>query len=204
MGSIPRNSSPLPPLPAYFPEKYRQMSAMHKAVHPPKTSRPYSLGRTQSARSLRMVPPSPALSTANLAAFNRSTESLSSVYSRSVSGEEKTPRPAALSESSRTLSSGSATTIVKSPLGAMRRAADPDTILMPGERSNTPSMSSDSEIDDAAMLQAKLPSVKAVSAFGEVATWQRRDHASYCAPLAIRKTRHSAAMPQRYTVQMMV
>lgn len=72
---------------------------------------------------------------------------------------------------------------------------------------------SDSDIDDAATLQAKLPSVRAVSAFGDVKTWscgsqvaanyyQRLIHPEQggCKrqpsfrPLLIRKTRNSAAV----------
>jgi len=54
----------------------------------------------------------------------------------------------------------------------MRRADDPDTIVMPEERSRVSSEGSETDIDDAATLQAKLPSVKAVSEFGEVESWQ--------------------------------
>lgn len=95
----------------------------------------------------------------------------------------------------------------------MRRADDPDTVVMPEMRSRTSSDSSESDIDGAATLQAMLPSIKAVSEFGEVEGWhpQRQDHESYCqraremqqdgtllrmevTPLMIRKTRDSAAL----------
>ena len=160
-----------------------------------------------------MVPPSPALSLANLAAFNKSAESLSSVYSRSISGEKRSPRPAPLSDTGRSYSSGSTATVVKSPLGAMRRADDPETVVMPTLMSRSSSESSGSDIDDAATLQAKLPSIKATSEFGEVECWRagRQEHVSYdqrawemgqdgmqrrleCTPLVIRKTRDSASM----------
>ena len=212
MSSLPPPSLPLPPLPAYFPEKYRQPSAIQKAIHAPRPQRPYQPSRSHSSRTVRMVPPSPALSCSNLAAFNRSTESLSSVYSRSISGEKHSPRPGALSESSRSFSSGSTATVVKSPLGAMRRAETPDTVVMPSSRSRSSSEESDSDVDDAEMLQAKLPSVKAVSDFGEVGNWPlARQTLSYCqrtaeldergilrrldfTPLTTRKTRNSPAL----------
>ncbi|KAK0900896.1 hypothetical protein LTR91_009480 [Friedmanniomyces endolithicus] len=222
ISSLPPPSSPLPPLPAYFPERYRQPSAMQKAIYPPRSQQPYQLARSQSGRTVRMVPPSPALSASNLAAFNRSTESLSSVYSRSISGETRHPEgPGALSESSRSFSSGSAATLVKSPLVAMRRAADPNTIVMPGSKSGSCSDDFESEVDDAATLQAKLPSVKAVSEFGEVENWPlgRQVPMSYCqrttvmdekgvlrrldfTPLTIGKTRGSGAAvpPAQYVV----
>ncbi|KAK5733742.1 hypothetical protein LTR17_009446 [Elasticomyces elasticus] len=216
--SLPPPSSPLPPLPAYFPERYRQESAMQKAVYPPRSQQPYQLRRSQSDKTVRMVPPSPALSASNLAAFNKSSESLSSVYSRSISGERRGTRPDMLSQSSRSLSSSSTATLVKSPLGAMRRAADPNTVVLPEMRRQTSSEEIDLEIDDAATLQANLPSVKAVSEFGEVADWPlgRQVPLSYCqrtaqldekgvlrrmdfTPLTIRKTRDSAAMvPGRF------
>ncbi|TKA76974.1 hypothetical protein B0A55_04918 [Friedmanniomyces simplex] len=196
MSSLPPPSSPLPPLPAYFPEKYRQSSAMQKAIYPPRSQQPYQLRRSQSSKTVRMVPPSPALSASNLAAFNR------------------TP-----SESSRSFSSGSAATLVSSPLGAMRRAANPNTIVLPGSRSGSCGEEAESEIDDAVTLQAKLPAVKAVSEFGEVegCPLGRQVPMSYChrtaqldekgmlrrmdfTPLTIRKTRDSAAVmcPAQY------
>ncbi|KAK4953623.1 hypothetical protein LTR10_008226 [Elasticomyces elasticus] len=216
--SLPPPSSPLPPLPAYFPERYRQDSAMQKAIYPPRSQQPYQLRRSQSGRTVRMVPPSPALSASNLAAFNKSSESLSSVYSRSISGERRSPRPDALSQSSRSLSSSSTATLVKSPLGAMRRAADPNTVVLPEMRRQTSGEEIDMDIDDAATLQANLPSVKAVSEFGEVTDWPlgRQVPLSYCqrtaqldekgvlrrmdfTPLTIRKTRDTAAMvPGRF------
>ncbi|KAK5683277.1 hypothetical protein LTS10_004808 [Elasticomyces elasticus] len=216
--SLPPPSSPLPPLPAYFPERYRRESAMQKAIYPPRSQQPYQLRRSQSSRTVRMVPLSPALSASNLAAFNKSSESLSSVYSRSISGERRGTRPDTLSQSSRSLSSSSTATLVKSPLGAMRRAADPNTVVLPETRRQTSSEEIDMDIDDAATLQANLPSVKAVSEFGEVADWPlgRQVPSSYCqrtaqldekgvlrrmdfTPLTIRKTRDSAAMvPGRF------
>lgn len=220
MHSMPEPCSPLPPLPAYFPEKYRQAIAMHKAVHPPKPLRPHPPSRTLSERTVRIVPPSPALSRANLAAFNKSAESFSSVYSRSVSGEEPGSRPAGLSESSRSHSSGSTETIVKSPLCAMRRADDPDRIvkLEPALRKSSDSLNSD--IDDVDMLQANLPSTRAVSTVCETGSWQARGqkHASYhqrargldregtlrrleFTPLTIRKTRDIGALLRNDVVQ---
>ena len=174
IGTIPP-LSPLPPLPAYFPAKYRKGSVMHKAIYPPK--RPQRPERSKSERTVRIVPPSPALSATNLEMHNNSAESLSSVYSRSTSGEKHSPRavqrPVQLTDGSRSYSSGSTVTIVKSPLGAMRLADRPDVVLM-GKSSRVSSASStDTEIDDVATLQAKLPSVKAVSEFGDVQAWDR-------------------------------
>lgn len=177
IGSAPP-SSPLPPLPAYFPEKYRKGSTMHNAVYPPR--RPQGPERSKSERTVRIVPTSPALSITNLAMHNNSVESLSSVYSRSISGEKRNTRevrrPAGVTDGSRSYSSGSTATIVKSPLGAMRLADWPDVIVM-NKSSRVSSEDSATEIDDVVTLEAMLPSVKAVSEFGDVQTWKARSKA---------------------------
>lgn len=167
--------SPLPPLPACFPTKYRYRdtapSTMRRAIYPPKT-RPVRPARPQSEYNIRVTPPSPVLSTANLLAFNKSVESLSgsSIYSRSVSGERRVTRPASLGAISRTVSSESTVTVKRSPLGIMRGAEDHQTIV--AAKDDTPRVSTDglqSDVDDAGALQAKLPVDKAGS-------WHVRDH----------------------------
>lgn len=145
---------------------------MHKAVHPPR--RPERPERAKSERTLRIVPPSPALSTANLSAFNKSTESLSSIYSRSTSGERYSARLP--TNEGRSFSSSSTATVKKSGLGAMRLASNPEVIVVAETRSRSMSETQTSDIDDVATLQAKLPSVKAVSEFGEVEAWTSRPH----------------------------
>lgn len=120
----------------------------------------------------------------------------SSVYSRSISGDTHsargTPqprRPGALQPDGRSLSSGSSSstltggTVKKSPLGVMRLASDPDVVFTSQSNdfklqdhhiragSVESSTSSNSEINDAATLQRRLPSVKAVSTFGEPLSW---------------------------------
>lgn len=167
MGKLPP-SSPLPPLPAYLPCQYRKGSAMHKAVHPPQ--RPPRPERARSERTVRIVPPSPALSSANLGAHNKSCESLSSVYSRSISGERYNQAPAMLTAGDRSCSSDSTATVKESPLGAMRLASEPDVVV--GAK-RLESRSLDVDIDDAAMLQASLPLVQPVSKFGGVSGWSR-------------------------------
>lgn len=121
----PPPSSPLPPLPAYIPKHNHASNSLHRAIHPPK--RPYRPGD-----SVRIVKPAPTLSSQNLQVLNRS-ESISSVYSRSTSGESRrniTPvmRP---SMSSRTTSSSSSTsTLKRSPLGIMTLAEQPEAVVV--------------------------------------------------------------------------
>lgn len=152
---------------------------MHKAIHPPR--RPDLLTRARSERTVRIVPTSPALSTANLAAFNQSQESFSSIYSRSVSGDvyvESSMRELKVArESSRSYSSSSIGTAKKSPLSTMQLAESTEEVVIGTVAGKKLSIDSSSEpdIDDVATLQARLPSVKAVSAFGEVGNWLERD-----------------------------
>lgn len=143
---------------------------MHQAVHPAR--RPQHPERRPSDRTVRVVPPSPPLSVANLQALNQSAESLSSVYSQRISGERRAgalQRPGGLKSSSRSSSSSSTATVRKSPLGIMRLASEPDIIVVERTNSRQSSISTvDSDIDDAATLQARLPSTRADCGVGEV------------------------------------
>ena len=146
-------SSPLPPLPVYLPHRYRTGSAIHTAVYPP--TRPQRPARTKSERTVRIVPPSPALSIANLQVHNKSVESPSSVCNRSIRGEECNSKPAQrpreLTVSSGSCRSRSTVTVKKSPLGAMRLADHPEVLVAAEVEVKLPSESS-SEIDDATTL----------------------------------------------------
>ena len=216
MTSLPPPSSPLPPLPAYFPEKDRKARGMLAAVH--SAQLPLRSGRTRGKRTVHAVPPSPALSAANLAAFNRSRESMSSTYSRSISGESyserSSARPDALSTYSRSFSLSSTSTLKKSQLSAMRRAADPGVVVAHKRLSMVASEASESDIDDAGALQAKLPNSKTVGEPEVIKLWETDWHAPrksshpssrardgrtssvrhVLKPLTIRKIRDSACM----------
>lgn len=95
----------------------------------------------------------------------------------------------------------------------MRLASDPDIVV--GSQDNnrsSASSDSDSDIDDAATLQARLPSVKPISDFGEFSSWEGEGHVSaqfyqksytICigemrevdfTPLNVRRTRDSASI----------
>ncbi|KAK4501783.1 hypothetical protein PRZ48_007592 [Zasmidium cellare] len=178
----PPPTEPLPPLPAYFRPP---STTLQKAIYPPR-----KLYGLHPNSTLRIPPPKPALSKDNLTALNRSNESahsLSSVYSRSISGE-RPPPPRMLSEAGRTASSSSTGTVRRSPLGAMRLAEDPENVVM----SRTSSLSSDSEIDDVVALQARVDSRE-----GLVKTSEREGYVERQSglsrfslkPLNVRKTR---------------
>lgn len=167
----PPPTEPLPPLPAYFPEKYRQpANMMQKATtYPPRKI--HGLHPHSSLNGIRIVAPSPALSRDNLATLNKtnklsredeSQNSLTSIYSRSISGGRPCPPPRMLSETGRTASSSSTATVKRSPLGAMRLAEDPENVVMPTSRLSLDS--SDSEIDDVAALQNRVERVDSMEA----------------------------------------
>ena len=221
IGTMPP-AYPLPPLPAYFPQRYRKGSAMHTAVYPPR--RPPVPERSKSERTVRIVPPSPALSMTNLGLHNSSMESLSSVDSRSISGESFSPnrmkRSITLTDDSRSYSLGSTATIIKSPLSYMTLAKQPDGMII-NKHSRKSSDGSATEIDDVVTLQAKLPSVKAVSHFGDIETWkcQSDDQSGYghdtgpynaeskqrtWMPLRVKKTRGSESLFQCSNVRAIV
>lgn len=118
-----------------------------------------------------------------------------------------------LTDGSRSYSSGSTATIIKSPLGVMSLADRPDVVVT-HERIRTSIDSDTTEIDDVVTLQAKLPSVKAVSEFGDVLAWSNlgktlenvrpNDNGPYMVeskkrswkPLTVRKNRDSESMFQ--------
>ncbi|EME81618.1 uncharacterized protein MYCFIDRAFT_175211 [Pseudocercospora fijiensis CIRAD86] len=111
----PPPSSPLPPLPAYIPPKHQTPPpSIHRAIHPPK--RPYRPGD-----SVRILRPAPAH-------LDR-TESFSSVYSRSTSGESRrsVDLPCSRTTSSR---STSTSTLKPSPLGIMTLAESPEVVSL--------------------------------------------------------------------------
>lgn len=171
--SLPKHS-PIPPLPAYFPERYRRGTAAHKTVCPPR--RPPRPERTPRGRTIRAGPSTPALSTANLNAYNRSMESLSSVYSRSVSGEQHSRQRGAentrrLTVGSRSCISGTTTTLNRSPLAVVSLASHPERCHIQTKRSQSSRSSTDSDIDDTWTLQARLPVVSTVSECRDPKYW---------------------------------
>lgn len=176
---------PLPPLPVHIPNKCRATSALpaltlQKAVYPPRSThglQPKSILRPKSSH---------ALSTNNLAVLakgNTSQQSLSSIYSRSISGEQNSPlppgmayspnvgarhsslprMPSNMSMSSRSSSSTSTATIKRSPLGNMT-LAEPYANDLPLIRVDS------HEVDEAVQLQRRLRSERVSVRAGLVKT----------------------------------
>ncbi|KAH9831094.1 hypothetical protein Tdes44962_MAKER02172 [Teratosphaeria destructans] len=160
--SLPPPSSPLPPLPVYIPERH------DKPAVPQRLTPCYQLGRSSSGRTIRIVVPSPSPSMINLPSDLDRSESLSSIYSRSISGESVRP-PLLLGDTGRTHSASTVHTVAKSPLCMVQTAAFG---ALPARRQKQKldkkwsfeCDSDDSDIDDAATLEARLPPVSVIRA----------------------------------------
>jgi hypothetical protein len=113
-GPQPLKSSPVPPLPVYDPEKYKHLPAMQMTSQPPK--RLSSLRRKNSQRVPCNVHHASKPTDGEPHTLNRSAskESMSSIYSRSVSGDSPDPsrRPVFQKASSRRLIASAALTSV--------------------------------------------------------------------------------------------
>lgn len=167
--SVPHDS-PVPPLPTYFPERYRKTNAPRKGRTPPR--RPPRPECAPGGETVRLITPPVHPALRNLQVRKESVESMSSIYSRSISGEKRSPR---ILNDLNTLASWdggqSYNTAVK-----QSRLGDMETTLIWEYRHNSqrremPNDGSDSDIDDTATLQARLPRVRGVSGFGAVENW---------------------------------
>lgn len=115
-------ASPVQPRPAYIPYKYQSPRTSESATQPPQ--RPARPLRTRSFMISPIRKPPAALMKLHLAALNRN-DSLSSVYSRSTSGESLPSR----SESGRTLSpSSSSSTLGGTRLQTVELATEPEHV----------------------------------------------------------------------------
>lgn len=123
--------------------------------------------------TVRVVPPSPALSLANLEAWGKGRESLSSVYSRSISGESRGPgagqehgvqrRLGWLSETGRTVDEGGSVVSVRRGVGGsgtavvgVERLGVGGGEVRGGDVEDDVDDDGDSSIDDGVALRARL------------------------------------------------
>lgn len=174
-GPPPLESSPVPPLPVYDPEKYRNLPAMQKITAPPK--RVYMLRRNHSRRLLRSGQDDSTPWKEKPEALDRSVskESLSSVYSRSLSGDSPDPscRPVCRKASGQPLNAYAVlATGGHNFLNGNQPAAGPVTVdghrLQSKLRQDYSSQTIDVSID----RPSRLPVVRAVSTFGNVQDWE--------------------------------
>lgn len=167
-------SSPLPPLPVYRSDKYRRGNTSFNARSVPKRLECYRGVRRE--RTLRLVPPSPKIPTSNLAAFNQSQLSLSSVYSQDPSGRRHSTgfdaSAGPLASNGRSWSPNNDVITIQNPQNITRLVDCTGSFPTRVARSMQATEHLDTDIDDAASLQAKLPVVRAVSTFGAVQDWR--------------------------------
>ena len=174
-GPQPLKSSPVPPLPVYDPQKYKDMPAMQKITNAPK--RMYTLRRKNSQRPLRSLPYAPAPPSDKPHSFDRkvSKESLSSIYSRSVSGDSPDPsrRPIVIRASSRQLRPSTAlTTPGHIPLNSKPQVSGFGGVDRPRLPSRIRNNCIGQTTADDVHAQSRLPIVRAVSTFGNVQDWE--------------------------------
>ena len=173
-GSKPLKCSPVPPLPVYDPEKYRNMPVMQKQLHPQK--RVYSLRWKNSQQVPRVGQHAPMPSDDRPHTFDRSAsrESLSSIYSRSVSGNSPDPsrRPVHRRTSGRQLNVSTAlATVGRNHLYDKQSDLGLVGVARPWVHSRVREDRNSQMVDDRMRAPAELPIVRAVSAFGNVQDW---------------------------------
>jgi len=174
-GPPPPKSSPVPPLPVYDPEKYRNLPAMQKIRAPPK--RVYTLRRKNGRRPLRVVQYDPTPVDNKPHTLDRSTsgESLSSIYSRSVSGDSPDPssRPVVRKASGQMLNTSAALKTGKhNTLNGNRPGASSGRSDRPRLQSKLREDYTSQTIDASINHPLRLPIVRAVSTFGNVQDWK--------------------------------
>ena len=174
-GPPPLKSSPVPPLPVYDPEKYRNLPAMQKIAAPPK--RVYTLRRKNSRRPLRTGQFDSAPSNDKPKVLDRSLseESLSSVYSRSLSGDSPDPscQPVCRKASGKLLNASAAVaTCVPNPFNGNQPGARSGTRDGPRLQSKLREDCYSQTIDVSIDRPSRLPKVRAVSTFGNVQEWE--------------------------------
>lgn len=174
-GPPPLNSSPVPPLPVYDPEKYRNLPAMQKITAPPK--RVYTLRRKNSRRPLRAVhhDPMPANDKPNTLDRSASKESLSSIYSRSVSGDSPDPscQPIPRKASGQLLNTSAALiTVGQKPHYGNQPGSEAGRLHRPRlQQSKLREDYTSHTADGNTGCSSRLPIVRAVSTFGNVQDW---------------------------------
>ena len=185
-GPPPLKSSPVPPLSVYDPEKYRNLSAMQNITARPK--RVYTLRRQNSRRPLRVVQYDPTTAHEKPHTLDRSTsgESLSSIYSRSVSGHSPDPsyRPILRKVSGQPLGASTALT----PLNGSQPGLVSGGVERPRMHSRLRDDYARQSTDSNANTPSSLPILRAESTFGNVQDWAT---AGACNTKAVRNGRSS-------------
>lgn len=169
LGSRTLKSSPVPPLPVYNPEKYKDLAVMRKAPRRPR--------REPSQRLLRAALRANTASEDKLHTLDRtcSKESLSSIYSRSVSGDSPDPSPRP--QTGMTSNGQKGLPTVKMPV-RRRPPLIEQSCLIADSTSTRLNQSRVQEVvtaqrpDNQMNATLQLPKVRGVSTFGDVQGWE--------------------------------
>lgn len=167
LAAVPRRS-PIPPLPTYFLKTYRRGKTARGCRIPPR--RPPRPEYAPEGENVRLITPHSHPALRDLEA-RKSTESLSSIYSRSISGEIRSSRVVQRTTPVSSVRSETCNDSVNHSRLQATETAGPGNTQHSAQISNE---GSDSDIDDAATLQARLPCVRGVSGFGDVQEWTVR------------------------------
>lgn len=174
-GHPPPKSSPVPPLPVYDPENYRNLPATQKIAAPP--IKVYTLRRKNSRRPLRVVQytPTPADNKSHVLDRTTSGESLSSIYSRSVSGDSPhlSRRPVPQKASGQLLNASAALATGR------HNSLDSNKPMVRSVRAGRPRLQSklredyaSQEMDARKDRPSRLPIMRVVSTFSNVQDWE--------------------------------
>lgn len=174
LGNRTLKSSPVPPLPVYNPEKYKGLATTQKAPRRPR--REPTMGRNGSQRLLRVALRAQTASEDKPYTLDRigSKESLSSIYSRSVSGDS--PDPSRRPQIGPTSNGQKSLPVVKTPV--KRRPPVIEQFRLKADNTNIRlDQSRLQEIVPGQSLHSmnaplQLPKVRGVSTFGDVQGWE--------------------------------
>lgn len=174
LGHPSLKSSPVPPLPVYNPEKYKNVAVVPK--RPKRPRRGDTIRREDSQRLLRVALGAHTASNDKQHALDRteSKESLSSVYSRSVSGDSPDPnrQPQEIMASGRYTSASAMVPARGRPYVIAQSGPIANSTNRHSNQSRLREVSKGKPNADHAGAPLQLPKVRGVSTFGDVQGWE--------------------------------
>lgn len=167
-------SSPVPPLSVYDPEKYKDLPIRQKISQPPR--RVYTSRKKYNQRTMQAVQCDLTPTKDKPLAFDRSVSkaSLSSIYSRSVSGDSPDPsrQSAVINASGRPVNNSAAlTTNRRKNLNVTCQSTAYPRLDYPRLRSRLRDDHASQKVDNNINTTLRFPIMRAVSTFGNVQDW---------------------------------
>lgn len=164
----------MPPLPVYDPEKYKDLPTRQRISQPPR--RVYTLRRKANERAMHAVQCDSLPSKDKPQVLDRSVskESLSSIYSRSVSGDSPDPsrQSAFVNAPGRPLTNSAAlTTIRRNDPNVTRQSTAYPRLAYPRLQSRLREDHASQKVDNNMNKTLRFPIMRAVSTFGNVQDW---------------------------------